>query len=72
MFAFAVSNQGRLGDKPDQLFERLARGEQSRGKPGSGLGLTIVRAIAERHGGGASLREVADRTVEARLELPVN
>lgn len=72
MFAFAVSNQGRLGDKPDQLFERLARGEQSRGKPGSGLGLTIVRAIAERHGGGASLREGADRTVEARLQLPLH
>ena len=33
------------------MFERFYRSTESRTMPGSGLGLSIVRAIAERHGG---------------------
>jgi two-component system sensor histidine kinase MprB len=35
----------------DQLFERFWRGSGASERPGSGLGLSIVSAIAERHGG---------------------
>lgn len=38
------------GDLP-HVFERFYRATSSRGMPGSGLGLSIVRAVAERHGG---------------------
>ncbi len=35
----------------ERLFERFWRGAGAAGRPGSGLGLSIVAAIAERHGG---------------------
>jgi two-component system OmpR family sensor kinase len=35
----------------DRLFERFWRGSDASGRPGSGLGLSIVSAIAARHGG---------------------
>jgi two-component system, OmpR family, sensor kinase len=35
----------------DRLFERFWRGPGASGRPGSGLGLSIVSAIASRHGG---------------------
>jgi signal transduction histidine kinase len=38
-------------DSRDQLFERFWRGRDASDRPGSGLGLSIVAAIAERHGG---------------------
>ena len=34
----------------DAVFQRFYRGDPSRGSDGSGLGLTLVRAIAELHG----------------------
>ncbi|MBN9021650.1 MAG: HAMP domain-containing histidine kinase [Rhizobiales bacterium] len=41
----------------DRVFEPFWRGEESRARSsgGSGLGLSIIRAIAEAHGGGASV-----------------
>jgi len=35
----------------DRLFERFWRGEEAAGRPGAGLGLSIVAAIAAHHGG---------------------
>ena len=43
--------QGIPPDAREQVFERLTRLESSRGTEGSGLGLSIVSAIAEAHGG---------------------
>ena len=43
-----------IGIPPDdlpQLFSRFHRGRNATAYPGSGLGLTIVKAIAEGHGG---------------------
>jgi signal transduction histidine kinase len=48
-----VSDQGSGPDPGhrERLFERFWRGEDAAGRPGSGLGLSIVAAIVERHGG---------------------
>jgi two-component system OmpR family sensor kinase len=48
-----VTDEGR-GFPPgfvDEAFERFARSDQARSQGGSGLGLSIVRAVVEAHGG---------------------
>ncbi len=49
----AVRDEGPGPDpaERERLFERFWRGEPAAGRPGSGLGLSIVAAIADRHGG---------------------
>ncbi len=42
-----------MADLP-HLFERFYRGHNASDRPGSGLGLSIVRAIAHSHGGGVN------------------
>lgn len=53
----------------ERVFERFVRG--STAGEGCGLGLAIVREIAERHGGSAQLLAAAPRGCIARLTLPL-
>ncbi len=39
----------------ERIFDRFARGAGARRSTGGGLGLSIVRAIAEAHGGSVEL-----------------
>jgi signal transduction histidine kinase len=41
----------------ESVFDRFVRLEPSRSTPGNGLGLSLVRAVARRHGGSVALRE---------------
>ena len=43
----------------DRVFERFFRADASRGTPGNGLGLALVRAIADLHGAPVALRDDA-------------
>lgn len=44
---------GIAADDLDRVFDRFHRAESARALPGSGLGLSIVREVARRHGGDA-------------------
>lgn len=52
------------------IFEELARGEQARGLPGSGIGLSLVSVIAQRHGGSVTVRSRQSEGTSMRLVLP--
>lgn len=47
----AVGNKGEPLAETEKLFERFWRGDEARNSVGSGLGLALVKAIAELHGG---------------------
>jgi len=53
------------------VWEELYRGEGARGVHGSGLGLSLVRAIVARHEGEVSLRSRAGQGTVITMRLPV-
>ncbi len=53
----------------EKVFDRLYRGEYARSSPGSGLGLTIAKRIAELHGGSLSIRNRAGGGVAVEMIL---
>ncbi len=50
------------------VFERFTRGDAARIRGGSGLGMAIVRAVAEAHGGRVAI--VPGRETTVRVWLP--
>lgn len=66
----ADSGTGIPAHELDSVFDELARGEHARGTPGSGLGLALVRVVAERHGGAVDLRSRPGQGTSARLRVP--
>jgi signal transduction histidine kinase len=53
----------------DQAFERFARHDHARSRGGAGLGLSIVRVIAQAHGGSAHAANT-DTGSDVWVELP--
>ncbi len=66
-----VSDQGAGfgADLAERAFERFTRASESRSGEGAGLGLAIVRAIADAHGGRAEIVETPSGGT-VRLLLP--
>jgi signal transduction histidine kinase len=55
-----------------RIWERLYRGDQSRSQSGLGLGLSLVRAIVEAHGGKTTVRNAPERGAIFELRLPAS
>jgi two-component system, OmpR family, sensor kinase len=67
-----VTDEGP-GFPPDFIanaFERFARAERARSTDGSGVGLAIVKTIAQAHGGDAQASNRPGHGADTRIELP--
>lgn len=69
---FRVTDEGPgiPAAEQDMVFFSYVRGSQSHGKPGSGLGLHLVRRVAELHSGTVSLDSPAAGGASFALSLP--
>lgn len=55
----------------DKVFEKYYRGSSGQESPGTGLGLHLVKAVAEMHGGGVAYRPRDGGGSEFLLTIPV-
>ncbi|TQK03725.1 signal transduction histidine kinase [Herbaspirillum sp. SJZ130] len=63
------NGEGMPEDELAQLFTRFRRGRHAKAK-GSGLGLYLVRQIAQRHGGVVEVANIVPHGLEIRISLP--
>ncbi|PWW02237.1 signal transduction histidine kinase [Hoeflea marina] len=66
---------GIAGDKREDVVKRFVRLDESRSKPGIGLGLSLVEAVAALHGGRLELADAAAENaampgLKATMHLP--
>jgi signal transduction histidine kinase len=56
-----------------QVFDRFARGSNAKAAslPGTGLGLSVVKAVADLHGGLVEVDSVEGRGTTFRVYLPL-
>ena len=69
-----VADQG-IGippDEVDRLFQRFVRASNARtsGRPGTGLGLSVVKAIVELHGGQVTVDSALEQGTTFSIHLP--
>lgn len=67
----ADTGPGIEASEMPHVWEELYRGKGGRGVPGSGLGLALVKAVAERHGGRVGLHSRAGQGTVFTLRLPI-
>lgn len=60
----------KLGDERDDLFSALAHAEKARKFGSAGLGLSLGRAIAERHGGSLDASPMSGSGLSFTLTIP--
>jgi signal transduction histidine kinase len=68
----ADSGPGIAADDLPRIWERLYRGDESRSQRGLGIGLSLVRAIAQAHGGKVGVQSSPGRGARFTVWLPLN
>ena len=69
---FRDSGIGIPAEEQDKIWARLYRGDKSRSQRGLGLGLSLVKAVVEAHGGKAVVSSEPNRGSEFTVRLPKN
>ena len=67
----ADTGPGVQGDELPHIFEELYRGMEARSVEGRGLGLALVKAVVERHGGTITVRSRPGEGSVFTVRLPV-
>jgi len=69
--AFRDSGIGIPSDEQEKIWARLYRGDKSRSQRGLGLGLSLVKAVVQAHGGQATVSSQVNKGSEFIVRLPV-
>jgi signal transduction histidine kinase len=64
------SGPGVPAAERDAVWRRLYRGDASRSQRGLGLGLTLVRAVAEAHAGSAAVSDAPGGGARFQMRFP--
>ena len=67
---FADTGHGIPADEQPRIWDRLYRGDKSRSQRGLGLGLSLVKAVVEAHGGSVSVISQEGKGAEFTVRLP--
>ena len=67
---FRDNGMGIPPDEQDKIWSRLYRGDKSRSQRGLGLGLSLVKAIVEAHGGKVAVSSKVGESSEFTVSLP--
>lgn len=71
--AVAVFRDTGIGipvEEQDKIWSRLFRGDKSRSQRGLGLGLSLVKAVVEAHGGNVTVSSTVNQGAEFVVALP--
>jgi signal transduction histidine kinase len=69
--SFRDTGIGIPQEEQGRIWDRLYRGDKSRSQRGLGLGLSVVKAVVEAHGGTATVSSTAGQGSEFTVILPV-
>jgi signal transduction histidine kinase len=71
VITIADQGQGVAAENRDRVFDRFVRLDESRSKPGNGLGLSMVASVMKLHGGTVQLAD-ASPGLKVILQLPLS
>jgi two-component system OmpR family sensor kinase len=71
-FEVADDGPGIPEAERSQVWKELYRGQAAQGVPGNGIGLSLVQAITERHGGQATLQSAPGKGTVVTIRLPIH
>jgi len=68
---FADTGMGIPPDEQDKIWARLYRGDKSRSQRGLGLGLSLVKAVVQAHGGQITVSSEPGKGSQFTVRLPL-